>query len=74
MAGLACLTKLQELRLRGVSGLALPTFTFNGSLSELARLSHLHTLVNFYSSSFLFLLLPLSFPFAQTVVVVTRLA
>ena len=54
---LACLTELQELRLRGVSGLALPTFTFSGNLSELAQLSHLHTLVNISSSSLLFLLL-----------------
>ncbi|KAK7492316.1 hypothetical protein BaRGS_00016413 [Batillaria attramentaria] len=40
----ASLSKLQELRLRGVSGLALPTFTFSGKLTELTSLQHLHTL------------------------------
>ncbi|XP_076442649.1 uncharacterized protein LOC143281335 isoform X2 [Babylonia areolata] len=38
------LTRLQELRLSGVSSLALPSFTFSGSLPELASLKHLHTL------------------------------
>ncbi|PVD26670.1 hypothetical protein C0Q70_14348 [Pomacea canaliculata] len=38
------LVHLRELRLRGVLGLVLPTFTFNGSLSELAHLKHLHSL------------------------------
>ncbi|KAK7104057.1 mucin-4-like isoform X2 [Littorina saxatilis] len=41
---LAGLRKLLELRLRGVSGLTLPPFTFSGTLSQLANLSRLHTL------------------------------
>lgn len=68
---LACLTELQELRLRGVSGLALPTFTFSGNLSELAQLSHLHTLVNISSSSLLFLLLVWLYQMCIRIIVVT---
>ncbi|KAL8572560.1 hypothetical protein ACOMHN_040464 [Nucella lapillus] len=44
MGRFGMLSELRELRLRGVSSLALPSFSFSGTLSELACLKHLQTL------------------------------
>lgn len=41
----SCLPGLRELKLRGVAGLAMPSFTLSGGLDELASLKHLRKLV-----------------------------
>lgn len=38
------LNELRSLRLRGTNGLTLPAFSFTGGLTQLADLTHLHTL------------------------------
>ena len=45
----SCLKELKMLKLRGVCGLALPSFSFSGGLSEIGSLTKLKTLVcHFY--------------------------
>jgi hypothetical protein len=46
MAKFAKLPDLEELRLRGVCGLVLPSFSFSGGLEELSSLKKLKKLVS----------------------------
>ena len=43
----ACLTSLKELRLKGLSGLSAPSFSFSGGLPELVLLKNLEKLVSY---------------------------
>ncbi|XP_041352604.1 uncharacterized protein LOC121371051 [Gigantopelta aegis] len=44
MGKFAALKQLKELKLRGIGGLTLPTFSFSGGLTELGSLEHLVSL------------------------------